>query len=159
MVGGRSAPPDTLQRSGLLSVSAARHQGRTASRSCPDRLAFSTQTRAPLVCSVIAAAVRRGSYRGDSCASAGTLKSKQERDSAERQPSGGGGGEKVTDGAEPIPGILTRISSPAWIFLQAAAIQHRPRCHRRDLRDLFHLSSWLDLGTPARNSDGLRVAA
>lgn len=32
--------PDSLQRSGLLSVSAARHQGRTASRSCPKKLAL-----------------------------------------------------------------------------------------------------------------------
>lgn len=96
--------PDTLQRSGLLSVSAARHKGRTASRSCPDRLAFHPDVSA--TCLVIAAEIRRQSYRSDSSASAGKLKLKRERDISERQPTG----EKVTDGAEPIRGILTRSS-------------------------------------------------
>lgn len=40
MVGGRSARADSLQRSGLLSVWAARREGRNASRSWPQQLAL-----------------------------------------------------------------------------------------------------------------------
>lgn len=141
MVGGRSAQPDTLQRSGLLSVSAARHKGRTASRGCPDRLAFHPGVSATLL--VIPAEIRRQSYRGDSSASA--LKAKieaGERDISERQPTG----EKVTDGAAPIPGILTRSSGGCLAqprFLSGHCHPTLPKCHHQALRDLFHPGSWL----------------
>lgn len=50
MVGGRSEQPDSLQRSGLLSVSAARQKGRTASRSCLEQVAlYSDLIPSPLV--------------------------------------------------------------------------------------------------------------
>lgn len=41
---GGSVRPDGPQRSGLLSVSAAQHKGRTVSRSCPEAASSSSQT-------------------------------------------------------------------------------------------------------------------
>lgn len=112
-VGGLRSP-DTLQRSGLLSVSAARHKGRTASRSCPDRLAFHPDASA--TCLAIAAEIRRQRYRGDSRASAGKLKLKAgARYRREAADQGESDGRSRADPRDFNTQRRRRISSPALI--------------------------------------------